>query len=556
MGLVIFCFSSVLSNSIEGNRSEDSLTDVSVKEAKICIICVTTDQSEEEEEPNPSEIGSINPDAATSNLERRQKWKKKWLHRREKNRFIDHHHHHHHHHHRWSKKAKRIEERKNRLANGNKKFYSKIQYKERSSHTDQLNDAMDKMLTLFSQTLNNGNSTFHLRLSKPQEDMKIVPWMFVQLDSSAVSGEKRITGGSENANKLETPEVETDNDVDDNEDDVNAEGDSKVSTDMEEESQTSAEVSNAKEGANKSADDDDDDDDDEEDAVSETSANVSCVENNNSKRFNLISKPSPVMLPDGATEYYVKLLSQQEIQCTNGSSVEPSTGLSKVEGKDQKMSRKQRRAHARRYSRKTFTRVEGVELIERSGDVMTGSRENSSVHVVDVQLQIGPLTFVIEKKAAYPFKKSRVAFPALMARLRLKVLDGQLMSARFKPKKIQPSEAVVSLQLGQDDELPGTEQVVARLVGYLSQETTNAWNTGYLLRRLKGRFKQLYIGKTAHKKIDFTNEDAKVLVKLLLESTSDQKQPSTEHPLTDAPAQNFQNSEVLSEISTSRPLIQ
>lgn len=60
-------------------------------------------------------------------------------------------------------------------------------------------------------------------------------------------------------------------------------------------------------------------------------------------------------------------------------------------------------------------------MIERSGDVMTGSRENSSVHVVDVQLQIGPLTFVIEKKAAYPFKKSRVAFPALMARLRLKV---------------------------------------------------------------------------------------------------------------------------------------
>lgn len=158
--------------------------------------------------------------------------------------------------------------------------------------------------------------------------MKIVPWMFVLLDSSAVSGEKRITGGSENANKLETPEVETDNDVDDNEDDVNAEGDSKVSTDMEEESQTSAEVSNAKEGANKTADDDDDDDDDEEDAVSETSANISCVENNNSKRFNLISKPSPVMLPDGATEYYVKLLSQQEIQCTNGSSVEPSTGLS------------------------------------------------------------------------------------------------------------------------------------------------------------------------------------------------------------------------------------
>lgn len=555
MGLVILCVSSVLSNSIEGTGAEDSSTDVSVKGAKVCIICVTTDESEEEEETDPSEISGINPDAATSNLERRQKWKKKWLHRREKNRFIDHHHRHHHHHHRWSKKAKRIEERKNRLANGNKKFYSKIQYKERSSNTDQLNDAMDKMLALFSLTLNNGNSTFHLRLNKPQEDMKIVPWMFVQLAGSAGSGEKSITGESDNANKLETSEVETDSDVDDNEDDANAEGESKLSADTEDELQTSAEVSSGKEGANKAADDDDDDDDDEEDAVSETPANISCVENNNSKRFHLISKPSPVVLSDGATEYYVKLLSQQEIHCTNGSSVEPSTGL-KVEGKDLKMSRKQRRAHARRYSRKTFTRVEGVELIERSGDVMIGSRENSSVHVVDVQLQIGPLTFVMEKKAAFPFKKSRVAFPALMARLRLKVLDGQLMSARFKPKKIQPSEAVVSLQLGKDDELVVSEQVIARLVGYLSQETTNAWNTGYLLRRLKGRFKHLYIGKTGHKKIDFTNEDAKVLVKLLLESTADQKQPSTEHPSTDAPTQNFVNSEVLSEISTSRPLIQ
>ena len=85
------------------------------------------------------------------------------------------------------------------------------------------------------------------------------------------------------------------------------------------------------------------------------------------------------------------------------------------------MSKKRQRAYAKRYSRRSFTRVEGMELIERNGDVMIGSRENSSIQVVDVQLQVGPLTFIMNKKVAYPFRKSRVAFPPLMARLRLKV---------------------------------------------------------------------------------------------------------------------------------------
>lgn len=56
----------------------------------------------------------------------------------------------------------RIEERKNRLANDKKKPCNKIQYLERSSRTDQQNDAVDRILALFSQTLN--NETFHLKL--------------------------------------------------------------------------------------------------------------------------------------------------------------------------------------------------------------------------------------------------------------------------------------------------------------------------------------------------------------------------------------------------------
>lgn len=516
----------------------------------MCVVCVTADQSEEEEEANPSEA---NAHHETSHSERKQKWRKKWLLRREKNRFIDRHHHHPHHEHKWNKKVRRFHERKNRW-NEKKKFFKKIQFAERSSHTDNLNTAMDKMLEHFTGTLSNGNSTFTLRLDKPHVDMKIVPWTFVELEKTNTS----------NASRNLTAEAETaDADVEDNEDDTNAEEDSKQEpANTEDESQTSAEANTAKEDTNKATEDDndDDDDDDDEEAITETSANVTCQTNNSTRRYYLTSKPVPVVLSDGAVEYNLKLLSEEEIKCRNGSTTEQPTEL-EDEGKEPKMSKRRQRAYAKRYSRRSFTRVEGAELIERNGDVMIGSRENCSVQVVDVQLKIGPITFIMNKKVAYPFRKSRVAFPALTARLRLKISEGQLLSARFKPKKIQPTEAIVTLQLKENEALISTEQVIAKLVGYLSQETTSAWNSGYLLRRLKGKFKQLYIGKTVHKKIEFNNEDARKLVELLtahsLSSISDQQQPSAEHPTTYAPVLNeLEQVEVLPSFTTSRPITQ
>ncbi|XP_046632094.1 uncharacterized protein LOC124311793 [Daphnia pulicaria] len=548
--LALCCISSALTTTSEGNSTEDSLADGSTKEVKVCIVCVTADQSEEEEEANPSEA---NAHHETSHSERKQKWRKKWLLRREKNRFMDHHHHHPHQEQKWNKKVRRFHERKNRW-NEKKKFLKKIQYAERSSHTDNLNTAMDKMLEHFTGTLSNGNSTFTLRLDKPHVDMKIVPWTFVELEKTNTS----------NASRNPTAEAETaDSDVEDNEDDTNAEEDSKQGpANTEDESQTSAEANTVKEDTNKATEDDndDDDDDDDEEAITETSANVTCQTNNSTKRYYLTSKPVPVVLSNGAVEYNLKLLSEEEIKCRNGSTTEQSTEL-EDEGKEPKMSKRRQRAYAKRYSRRSFTRVEGAELIERNGDVMIGSRENSSIHVVDVQLKIGPITFIMNKKVAYPFRKSRVAFPALMARLRLKISEGQLMSARFKPKKIQPSEAIVTLQLKENEALISTEQVIAKLVGYLSQETTSAWNSGYLLRRLKGKFKQLYIGKTVHKKIEFNNEDARKLVELLtahsLSSISDQQQPSAEHPTTYAPVLNeLEEVEVLPSFTTSRPITQ
>jgi len=566
LGVVLLCVSSAVSITVTKGKSteENDLADDSTKNVTVCIVCVSVadDQSDEEEEANPSETNTN--DHETSNSEKKQKWKKKWQLRREKNRFADHHHHHHQHHqHRWTQKVRRLHERKNRW-NEKKKFFKKIQFSDRSSRTDQLNDALDKILAHFTETLSSGNSTFTLRLDKPHVDMKIVPWTFVNV--TTVELEKtyqsnmtnEIMTGSKNATKEEKAEV----DVDENEDDGNTEDDSKqVPTNAEDEPHTSAETDVVKEEANKVAEDDDDDDDDDEDeAISETSANVTCLTNNSTRRYYLTSKPSPAVLSDGAVEYYLKLLSEEEIQCSNRSTTEP-TELEN-EGHEPKMSKKRQRAYAKRYSRRSFARVEGTELIERNGDVMIGSRENSSIQIVDVQLRVGPLTFIMDKKVAYPFRKSRVAFPPLMTRLRLKISEGQLLSARFKPKKIKPSEAIVSLQLKENEALISTEQVIGRFVGYLSQETTSAWNSGYLLRRLKGKFKQLYIGKTVSKKIEFNNENARKLVELLtaysVSSTSDQQQPSTEHPsTTDIPIPNeLDQIEILPVISTSMPITQ
>lgn len=151
--------------------------------------------------------------------------------------------------------------------------------------------------------------------------MKIVPWTFVELEKTNTS----------NASRNPTAEAETaDADVEDNEDDTNAEDDSKQGpVNTEDESQTSAEANTAKEDTNKATEDDndDDDDDDDEEAITETSANVTCQTNNSTRRYYLTSKPAPVVLSDGAVEYNLKLLSEEEIKCRNGSTTEQPTEL-------------------------------------------------------------------------------------------------------------------------------------------------------------------------------------------------------------------------------------
>lgn len=52
---------------------------------------------------------------------------------------------------------------------------------------------------------------------------------------------------------------------------------------------------------------------------------------------------------------------------------------------------------------------------------MIGVRGNSSAHVIDAALVIGPLKFLMDKKAGLLLQQSRVSMTSLSARLRMTV---------------------------------------------------------------------------------------------------------------------------------------
>lgn len=93
-------------------------------------------------------------------------------------------------------------------------------------------------------------------------------------------------------------------------------------------------------------------------------------------------------------------------------------------------------------------------------------------------------------------------------------VDGKLVAVRFKPTKIRPNEALVTLRLSENGKVPSHLET-ARLVSYLSREMTRVWNSGYLLRRVKRQFKQLFIEGTTDKKTDSKHDDARKIVQML-----------------------------------------
>lgn len=107
------------------------------------------------------------------------------------------------------------------------------------------------------------------------------------------------------------------------------------------------------------------------------------------------------------------------------------------------------------------------------------------------------------------------------------------MMARFKPTKISPNESVVTIRVAKGKNLP-TDSQLATTVTHLSQELSRSWNTGYLLRRVKRQFKQLYVTKTwnknSRKAERVHSEEAKKLTQAFLKS-SQPIVPSTSAPL-------------------------
>lgn len=109
-------------------------------------------------------------------------------------------------------------------------------------------------------------------------------------------------------------------------------------------------------------------------------------------------------------------------------------------------------------------------------------------------------------------------------------MDGNLVSVRFKPTKIQNEDVFVTLRLKENGQLPASSEL-GKVVNFLSQEMNRAWNSGYLLRRLKRRFKKLYIQKADDRKIISNLNLAHNVVHILALSTVDD-QPTTATPIT------------------------
>ena len=77
---------------------------------------------------------------------------------------------------------------------------------------------------------------------------------------------------------------------------------------------------------------------------------------------------------------------------------------------------------SRRYPRRIYAQIEGIENIERAEDVLIGSRGNlSTTRYIDTKVKIGPIKFILSD-SAYPLNNTRVTSPLLTARLRLMVI--------------------------------------------------------------------------------------------------------------------------------------
>ncbi|XP_057377250.1 uncharacterized protein LOC130698593 [Daphnia carinata] len=393
------------------------------------------------------------------------------------------------------------------------------------------------MLECMSQTLATHNSTFSVRLNTFRTNMKISPWAFVALNKTntikmeekVIDGKTRRARAADNF-KNEAAEVDTES-YEDDDDAINPEEETTLSpvtensNDIEESSTVPEEIMATEE----------DDVDDSAETVTYDSVNITQSKKDNATGYHRTQKPFPVVLPDGTVEYSLQLLSENETENRKVEFAEEESSQQREDSGRQakELNGKRDQSSSRSYPRRPSATVEGIGFIQRNGDVLVGMRQNSSSHIIDTQLLIGPLQYVMDKKSGFLLQQSRVSTPQLTAKLRLTEVDGKLVAVRFKPTKIRPNEALVTLRLSENGKVPSNLET-ARLVSYLSREMTRIWNSGYLLRRVKRQFKQLFIDETTNKKRDSKLDDARKIVQILA-STIEPLSPDAEEDNKELP---------------------
>lgn len=346
---------------------------------------------------------------------------------------------------------------------------SPITFLPRSEMTDQLNQVMDDTFAIYSQQLT--YKTFNLKVRNMAPNLKIQPWAYLTKQSPEES-ERRTKRENTVATVEDDKAATVDLEEDDDEDDEEGDEDVALELDMETEDQQ-------KEDHNEDHDEDDDDNEADEEMVKFTAGN-----DTSHSGFAFSQTPEPLAIDDKTVEYNFKLLSANDIDTVQ----DVGTG-SNSEDASARSGRKSQQGKFQRTPKRPNAVVEGLEKIQRMGDVMVGTK-NATMRIFDVPIEVGPIRFVMKDSAQLELKNSRVESPVLSARLRLTEKNGKIVMARIRPTKIHRSRSVVTAVLPSRSGAPSKRQS-ARLVTHLSKEMARIWNTGYLLRRTGRRFKQL-----------------------------------------------------------------
>jgi len=351
---------------------------------------------------------------------------------------------------------------------------SPITFLPRSEITDKVNQVIDDMFALYSQE--STHKTFNLKVRNMAPNLKIQPWAYLTKQSPEDS-ERRIkrehTVATDEDEEVETIDLEEDDEEDD--DETDEEDDEQAAQEQEAETEDQ-QIEDQDEDQDENQDEDDDNESEEE-MVTFTTGNDTSLSG-----FAFSQTPQPLAIDDETVEYYYKLLSESDLDTVqdvgNGSDSEDASARSGRKSQQGKFQRTPERPNAV---------VEGLEKIQRMGDVMVGIK-NATIRIFDVPIQVGPIRFVMKDSAQLELKNSRVESPVLSARLRLKEKNGKIVMARIRPTKINRSRSVVTAVLPSRSGAPSKRQS-ARLVTHLSKEMARIWNTGYLMRRTALRFK-------------------------------------------------------------------